>query len=178
MWRPVTAARLPKRRAARAGSEVLPEPRDKGSGIAAHVEGIGQLLRWLTLSAGDPARQETFDWLRARVTANGGTLTVGKGMSANGICSAFRSMSRRLFDRSKSPPSFYALRHAGCAELKASGIGAQEVAQGMGTCIKTEPQKAYETRSQGSGGLRDRSHGIRACQGGPLFAAAAVCISQ
>lgn len=125
--------------------------RDKGSGIATHVEGIGQPLRWLTLSKVDPARQEAFDWLRDRVTANGGTLTIGKGMSASGICSAFRSMSRRLFDRSKSPPSFYALRHAACAELKASGIGAQEVAQGMGHASELS-QKAYGTRSQGSGG--------------------------
>lgn len=125
--------------------------REKGSGIAAHVAGIGQPMRWLTLSRVDPARQESFDWLRARVIANGGTLTVGKGLSAAGMCSAFRSMSRRLFDRSKSPPSFYALRHAACAELKASGISVQEVAQGMGHASEVS-QKAYGTRSQGSGG--------------------------
>lgn len=125
--------------------------RDKGSGIAAHVEGIGQPLRWLTLSKVDPARQDAFDWLRDRVIASGGSLTVGKGLSASGLCSAFRSMSRRLFARSKSPPSFYALRHAACAALKASGIGAQEVAQGMGHASELS-QKAYGTRSQGSGG--------------------------
>ena len=124
--------------------------RDMGSGIAAHVEGIGQPLRWLTLAKVDPARQETFDWLRARVIANGGTLTVGKGMSAAGMCSAFRSMSRRLFDRSKSPPSFYALRHAACAELKASDIGAKAVAEGMGHASELS-QRVYGTRSQGSG---------------------------
>ncbi len=37
--------------------------RGKGSGIASHVEGIGQPVRWLTPSAVDPARQEDFDWL-------------------------------------------------------------------------------------------------------------------
>jgi hypothetical protein len=124
--------------------------REKGSGIAAHVEGIGQPWRQLTLSKVDPARQETFAWLRARVIANGGTLTVGKGMSASGMCSAFRSMSRRLFSRSKSPPSFYALRHAACAELKASGINVPEVAQGMGHASELS-QKVYGMRSQGSG---------------------------
>jgi len=124
--------------------------RDMGSGIAAHVEGIGQPLRWLTLSKVDPARQETFDWLRARVIANGGTLTVGKGLSASGMCSAFRSMSRRLFSRSKSPPSFYALRHAACAELKSAGLTLEEIAQGMGHA-STASQKTYGTRSQGSG---------------------------
>jgi integrase len=125
--------------------------RDTGSGIASHVEGIGQPLRWLTLTAVDLARQEAFDWLRDRVIAEGGTLTVGKGISASGVCSAFRSMSRRLFDRSKSPPSFYALRHAACAELKASGLGAEEVAQGMGHASALS-QRAYGIRSQGSGG--------------------------
>jgi hypothetical protein len=125
--------------------------RDTGSGIASHIEGIGQPLRWLTLTAVDPARQDAFNWLRDRVIAQGGSLTVGKGLSASGICSAFRSMSRRLFDHCKSPPSFYALRHAACAELKASGIGAEEVAQGMGHASALS-QKAYGTRSQGSGG--------------------------
>lgn len=124
--------------------------RDKGSGIAAHVDGIGQPMRWLTLSAVDPARQETFEWLRDRVIASGGSLTVGKGLSARGLCSAFRAMSRRLFTRHKSPPSFYALRHAACAELKAAGIGQQAVAQGMGHASELS-QKVYGTRSQGSG---------------------------
>jgi hypothetical protein len=125
--------------------------RDRGSGIADHVEGIGQPFRWLTLSKVDSSRQETYDWLLARVVANGGTLTIGKGLSASGVCSAFRSMSRRLFSSRKSPPSFYALRHAACGELKASGIGAQEVAKGMGHASELS-QKAYGTRSQGSGG--------------------------
>ena len=124
--------------------------RDKGSGIAAHVEGIGQPVRWLTLSAVDPARQETFEWLRDRVIASGGNLTVGKGLSASGLCSAFRAMSRRLFAHHRSPPSFYALRHAACSELKASGITAKEVAYGMGHASELS-QKAYGTRSQGSG---------------------------
>ena len=127
--------------------------RDKGSGIAAHVDGIGQPMRWLVLTAVDPSRQETFDWLRDRVIASGGSLTVGKGLSAGGLCSAFRAMSRRLFFRHKSPPSFYALRHAACAELKASGIGVQKVAQGMGHASELS-QRAYGTRSQASGGYR------------------------
>lgn len=125
--------------------------RAKGSGIAAHVEGIGQPMRWLTLSAVDPSRQEVFDWLRDRVRNNGGKLTIGNGLSARGISSAFRSMSRRLFPRQKSPPSFYALRHAACAELKASGIGPQAVAQGMGHASELS-QKAYGIFLQGSGG--------------------------
>ena len=125
--------------------------RDKGSGIAAHVQGIGQPMRWLTLSAVDPSRQKAFDWLRDRVQANGGKLTIGDGLSARGICSAFRSMSRRLFKRYKSPPSFYALRHAACAELKAAGIGSQSVAQGMGHASELS-QKNYGIQSQGSGG--------------------------
>lgn len=124
--------------------------RDKGSGIAAHVDGIGQPMRWLTLSEIDSVRQGTFDWLRQRVVAAGGTLIVGKGISASGLCSAFRSMSRRLFSRSKSPPSFYALRHAACAELKASGLGEKEIAEGMGHASVLS-QRAYGTRSQGSG---------------------------
>ena len=132
--------------------------RDKGSGIAAHVDGIGQPMRWLTLSAVDPARQETLDWLRHRVIASGGSLTVGKGLSACGLCSAFRAMSRRLFTRHKSPPSFYALRHAACAELKASGIGVQEVAKGMGHASELS-QKAYGMRSQASGGYSVQASG-------------------
>ena len=125
--------------------------RDMGSGIAAHVQGIGQPIRWLTLSAVDPSRQAAFDWLHAQVLANGGVMTVGKGLSASGICSAFRAMSRRLFHRSKSPPSFYALRHAASAELKAAGIGAQQIAQGMGHASELS-QKAYGTRWQSRGG--------------------------
>ena len=124
--------------------------RDKGSGIAAHVDGIGQPMRWLTLSAVDPARQETLDWLRYRVIASGGSMTIGKGLSASGLCSAFRAMSRRLFARHRSPPSFYALRHATCAELKASGMETTEIARGMGHA-STLSQKVYGSRSQGSG---------------------------
>lgn len=124
--------------------------RDKGSGIAAHVDGIGQPTRWLTLSAVDPARQETLDWLRDRVIASGGSLTVGKGLSASGLSSAFRAMSRRLFKGRKSPPSFYALRHAASAELKAAGFDAEVVARGMGHA-STLSQRVYGMRSQGSG---------------------------
>jgi hypothetical protein len=140
--------------------------RDKGSGVAAHVEGIGQPTRWLTLSAVDPARQEAFDWLRECVRENGGTLTVGKGLSASGVCSAFRSMSRRAFARHKSPPSFYALRHAACAELKAGGLDATEVAYGMGHASELS-QKTYGTRAQGSGGYAIKAAGsmpVRAAQ--------------
>ena len=124
--------------------------REKGSGVAAHVEGIGQPMRWLTLSSVDPARQAAFDWLRERVATSGGMITIGKGMSASGVCSAFRSMSRRLFARQKSPPSFYALRHAACAELKAGGLDATEVACGMGHASSLS-QKTYGTWAQGSG---------------------------
>ncbi|MDO8370319.1 MAG: hypothetical protein Q7T39_00170 [Polaromonas sp.] len=127
--------------------------RAHGSGVAAHVQGIGQPVRWLTLSAVDPARQEVFDWLRDRVQDNGGKLTIGGGLSARGICSAFRAMSRREFPRHKAPPSFYALRHAASAELKAAGLDADEVAQGMGHA-STVSQKAYGMRSQGSGSYR------------------------
>lgn len=133
--------------------------RDRGSGIASHVEGIGQPMRWLTLSSVDPARQAAFDWLRDRVIADGGTLTVGKGLSAADIGSAFRSMSRRVFPRHKSPPSFYALRHAACAELKASGLDACEVAQGMGHSSVLS-QKVYGMRSQGSGGYVVRANAV------------------
>ena len=136
--------------------------RDMGSGIASHVEGIGQPMRWLTLSAVDPARQETYDWLMARVIASGGTLTIGKGLSASGTCSSFRAMSRRLFHRHKSPPSFYALRHAACAELKASAAGVHEVAQGMGHASELS-QKAYGLRSQGSG-----SYAVHATASAPV----------
>jgi hypothetical protein len=125
--------------------------REYGSGVAAHVEGIGQPVRWLTLSAVDPARQEVFDWLRERVRASGGKLTIGTGISARGLSSAFRALSRRLFAGYKSPPSFYALRHAACAELKAAGLDSQAVAQGMGHASELS-QKAYGTWSQGSGG--------------------------
>jgi integrase len=110
--------------------------------------GGGQPVRWLTLSAVDPARWEVFDWLRDRVAAVGGVLTVGKGMSASGICSVFRSMSRRLFPRRKPPPSFYALRHAACAELKAGGLDVAGVAQGMGHASALS-QKIYGTMGQG-----------------------------
>ena len=124
--------------------------RDMGAGIAAHVLGIGQPSRTITLSAVDHTRQEAFDWLRNQAMASGGSLIVGKGLTARGMCSAFRAMSRRLFDRSKSPPSFYALRHAACAELKAAGLDPLEVARGMGHASALS-QKAYGTTAQGSG---------------------------
>jgi hypothetical protein len=127
--------------------------RERGSGIASHVEGIGQSIRWLTVAAVDPKRQAAFDWLRQRVAASGGTLSVGKGMSASGVCSAFRSMSRCVFPRQKSPPSFYALRHAACAELKSCGLDAAGVAKGMGHASELS-QRVYGTRSQGSGEYR------------------------
>lgn len=145
--------------------------RDRGSGVASHVENIGQPVRWLTLSAVDPARQEAFEWLRDRVIASGGCLTVGKGLSASGICSAFRAMSRRLFNRRKSPPSFYALRHAACAELKASGSDAQAVAKGMGHTSELS-QKVYGIRSQGSG-----CYNVKATASMPVRAVAR-CISH
>ena len=113
--------------------------------------GRSQPMRWLTLSAVDPARKETLDWLRDRVIASGGGLTIGKGLSASGLCSAFRAMSHRLFNRWKSPPSFYALRHAACAELKASGIGTVKVAEGMGHASALS-QRTYGIHSQASGG--------------------------
>lgn len=123
---------------------------DRGVGVAAHVEGIGQPSRTLRLSAVDPSRSQAFVWLSNQVRRNGGSLVVGKGLSAGGIGSAFRSMSAREFPRLRSPPSIYALRHEACAELKASGIGAQAVAKGMGHTSESS-QSAYGMRSQGSG---------------------------
>ncbi len=138
--------------------------RDFGAGIAAHVHGIGQPLRTITLSAVDHTRQEAFDWLRNQVRASGGSLIVGKGLTARGMCSAFRAMSRRLFDHSKSPPSFYALRHAACAELKAAGLDPFEVARGMGHASALS-QKAYGTAAQGSG-----RYGVKATASDPVRA--------
>ena len=136
--------------------------RDTGAGIAAHVHGIGQPFRTITLSAVDPTRQETFDWLRNHVVASGGSIIVGKELTARGLCSAFRAMSRRVFDRFKSPPSFYALRHAACAELKACGLDPLEIARGMGHASVLS-QKAYGTTSQGSG-----LYGITAAASAPV----------
>jgi len=127
--------------------------RERGAGIASDVVGIGQPKRWLTLSAVDPTRQDVFEWLRSRVVANGGSMTIGKGLSASGICSAFRAMSKRLFARHRSPPSFYALRHAACAELKAADLDSFEIAKGMGHS-STLSQKVYGIRSQGVGGYK------------------------
>lgn len=124
---------------------------DKGAGVAAHVLGIGQSLRILRLSAVDHSRAAVFEWLKNEVAANGGRLTVGAGLTAAGISSAFRAMSKREFPGLSSPPSIYALRHEACAELKASGIGAQNVAKGMGHASERS-QAAYGTRSQGRGG--------------------------
>lgn len=129
-----------------AGSKV----REKGSGVASKVDNIGQPMRWLKLSAVDPSRQQTFNWLSERVRSVGGELSIGGGLSASGISSAFRAMSKRMFPRHRSPPSFYALRHAACAELKASGLDVDAVACGMGHASALS-QKAYGTASQGSG---------------------------
>lgn len=125
--------------------------RRRGTGVAADICDIGQPVRWLTLSAVDTTRGEIFEWLCARVGQNGGTLSIGGGLSARGISSAFRAMSRSLFKGMKAPPSIYALRHAACAELKATGLSAESVAMGMGhTSVRS--QKAYGTRAQGRGG--------------------------
>ena len=124
--------------------------RETGTGIASHVNGIGQPFRTLTLSAVDPSREDAFDWLRNQVVANGGILVVGKSLTARGISSAFRAMSRRVFKQSKSPPSFYALRHAASAELKAAGLDPLEVARCMGHASALS-QKVYGTSAQGSG---------------------------
>lgn len=124
--------------------------RAKGSGIAAHVSGIGQPVRWITLSAVDPARQEVFDWLHDRLKTNNGELSIGAGLSSRGISSAFRAMSRRIFPRYKHPPSIYSLRHAACAELKATNAAKEVIALGIGHS-STGSQKLYGAYGQGSG---------------------------
>lgn len=125
--------------------------RESGSGVAAHVEGIGQTLRQVRLSEVDSSRKEVFEWLKSEIQTNGGKLSIGPGLSASGISSAFSAASRREFSGLSSPPSFYAMRHAACAELKSSGIGAQDVAKGMGHASELS-QKVYGTPAQGSGG--------------------------
>ena len=125
--------------------------RDKGSGVASNVEGIGQPLRSVRLSAVDTSRSCVFEWLKNEVSKAGGSLVVGKGISASGLSSAFRAMSARLFSGYASPPSIYALRHAASAEAKASGIGGMEIAAALGHASEAS-QKAYGTRSQARGG--------------------------
>lgn len=135
---------------------------ERGSGLAAGVSGIGQERRGVRVDAVDAGRKEVFQWLMLRVAASGGELTIGADLSAASICSAFSSMSRREFPRLSSPPSFYALRHAACAELKASGLSAQDIAKAMGHASE-ESAQAYGTASQGSGGWA-----VRAVSSGPV----------
>lgn len=123
----------------------------QGSGVASNVQGIGQPLRIVRLSAVDASRSGVFEWLKNEVSKAGGSLVVGKGVSASGLSSAFRAMSARLFDGYTSPPSIYALRHAASAEAKASGISGIEVAAALGHASEAS-QKAYGTRSQARGG--------------------------
>jgi hypothetical protein len=123
----------------------------KGSGVASNVDGIGQPLRVVRLSAVDASRFAVFEWLKKEVSEAGGSLVVGKGVSASGLSSAFRAMSARLFNGYDSPPSIYALRHAASAEIKASGVGGIEVAASLGHASEAS-QKAYGTSSQARGG--------------------------
>ncbi len=139
----------------------------KGSGVAAHVNGIGQPVRWLTLSAVDPARQEVFDWLRELVRAGNGKLSIGNGLSARAISSAFRSTSRTVFKSNSAPPSFYLLRHAACSELKAAHLDAEYIAFGMGH-TSVASQKAYGTRTQGSGGYVISTGALAAVRARPV----------
>lgn len=133
-----------------------------GAGVAKHVQGIGQPARTVRLAAVDRSRQVVFDFLRDAVVSNGGQLVVGKGLTARGISSAFCSMSARLFKGLSSPPSFYALRHEACAEIKAAeGSDPQLVAMAMGHASERS-QQAYGTRSQGSGGYAIEATATRA----------------
>lgn len=133
-----------------------------GAGVAKHVQGIGQPARVVRLARVGGDRQEVFAWLRDRVAENGGQLVVGKGLTARGISSAFCSMSARLFKGLSSPPSFYALRHEACAEVKAAeGSDPQLVAKAMGHASERS-QQAYGTRSQGSGGYAIEAAATRA----------------
>lgn len=133
-----------------------------GAGVASHVQGIGQPARTVRLVRVGGDRQEVFDWLRDQVEANDGQLVVGKGMTARAISSAFCSMSARLFKGMSSPPSFYALRHEACAEVKAAeGSDPQLVAKAMGHASERS-QQAYGMRSQGSGGYAIEASATRA----------------
>ena len=135
---------------------------DTGAGIAKGVQGIGQPARTVRLVRVDDSRQVVLDYLRDAVLAAGGQLVVGKGLTAGGISSAFCSASAREFDGLSSPPSFYALRHAASAELKAAeGSTPQLVAKAMGHASERS-QQAYGMRSQGSGGYAIEAVGINA----------------
>ena len=127
--------------------------KDEGVGVAKGVKGIGQPLRRLKVARVDSSRREVFEFLKAACRDNGGSISVGKGLTASGISNAFRAASALEFDNMASPPSFYALRHAGSAELKSAGLSKQEVAKGMGHASERS-QKAYGTRGQGSGGMQ------------------------
>lgn len=123
-----------------------------GSGVARHVQGIGQPLRVIRLSQVDPSRLDILRWMREEVSSNGGRLVVGKALTAGGISSAFRAASAREFPTLKAPPSFYALRHAAAAEVKAAAAtDAELVAMTMGHASERS-QQAYGMRSQARGG--------------------------
>lgn len=133
-----------------------------GAGIASHVQGIGQPTRTVRLAQVDPARVAVFQWLCAEVSHHGGRLVVGKGLTAGGISSAFRAASAREFAALKAPPSFYALRHAASAEVKAAeGSDPQLVAKVMGHASERS-QQAYGMRSQGRGGYAIDAKATRA----------------
>lgn len=123
----------------------------RGAGVASHVEGIGQEVRQVRLDQVDASRSEVFAWLLNEAKQCGGSLLVGSGMTASLISGAFCKASAVEFPKMKQPPSFYALRHAASAELKAAGLDAQAVAKGMGHASEAS-QQAYGTRAQGSGG--------------------------
>lgn len=131
------------------GSKIKTE----GSGVAAGTNEIGQPLRRITLSAVDPIREEIFNWLRAKVIKNQGAITIGAGLTGKSIGSAFRAISRRTFPKLKSPPSFYALRHAACAELKATSADKETIASAMGHS-SVESQKVYGAKLQGTGAYK------------------------
>lgn len=127
--------------------------KDEGVGVAKGVKGIGQPLRRLKVARVDSSRSEVFEFLKAACRDNGGSISVGKGLTASGISNAFRAASALEFPNMTSPPSFYALRHEGSAELKSAGLSKRDVAQGMGHASERS-QKAYGTRGQGSGGMQ------------------------
>lgn len=129
-------------------------PRKASDGSLYFVNGgpAGQPARTVRLVRVDSQRQAVFDWLLAEVRGNDGQMTVGKGLTAGGISSAFRAASGREFPALKSPPSFYAMRHATAAEVKAAeGADAALVAMAMGHASE-RTQSVYGMRSQASGG--------------------------
>jgi hypothetical protein len=127
--------------------------KEEGVGVAKGVKGIGQPLRRLKVARVDSSRSEVFEFLKAACRDNGGSIIVGKGLTAANISNAFCKASALEFDNMTSPPSFYALRHEGCAELKSAGLSKRDVAQGIGHASESS-QKAYGTRGQGSGGMQ------------------------